>query len=593
MKKKLIVFLLTVAMVCPMMPMAFATSGPDDTATVGGANIQTLLDDISAKGYTITTRDQLPEDAEIVETEMSVNRMSEPIQEVEPTERKKTYSDDAEEQSRRTEKSEYTTNNFSSYGTQLSQLILVAGDVNYDIGTGLKRMYDAYRADVYQGANSQCLKDNSVDNMKQFAVTLNLNGIDSSNYSDLIFELAWITYLCLDYDTPEMFYSNGYCSMGGGYTSTSITLFFRPMYTAGFDNLSQRLALHTQMENKVAELVNASAAYPRAYDKMKFFHDWLCQNNSYNDAAVSSGDYSTSVSGAPWSCVGALLSSSNSSVEGPVCEGYSRAFQLLCQRAGITATVVTSESGNHMWNNLRYGKYWTGVDVTWDDGSGDTHNYDYFFKQVNNMSGHAMDDSNFVQWMPYPILSEISDWKILPFYDVADAGSSSSDFWGTQYIQYVYERNYMSGMTCVEFGIQTSLTRAQFAQILYSIAGKPSVTYTDRFSDVPAGQWYTDAVLWANSQGIANGVSATRFGVNDPITREQLALMLYKYKGAPEVSGSTVDSFADADTISDWALTAMNWAVQNGVMKGTTANELVPAGKATRTETSVMISKIA
>ncbi len=596
MKKKLTAFLLAMTMLCSLMPMAFATSGPDDDTAAGGADINALLSEVSGEGYTFTTRDQLPEGTEIIEPEITIgvsNKMSEPAQELTPSEKIKTYSAEAPEQTGSTEKAEYTTTKFSSYGAQLSDLVVQAGSKTYAVGTAMKKMYDAYRADVRKGANSQCLKDNSANNMKRFAVTINLNGISSSNYEDLMGDMEWLTYLCLDYDTPEMFYSNGYCVMTGSYTSTSVTIYFRPMYTAGFTSQSQRTTLNTQMENKVKEVVNAAAAYPRAYDKMQFFHDWLCQNNSYNHDAVSSDNYSTSVSGAPWSCVGALLSSSNSNVVGPVCEGYSRAFQLLCQRAGITATVVTSDSGNHMWNNLRYGKYWTGVDVTWDDGSGDSYNYDYFFQRVNNMSGHRMDDQYFVDWLDYPELSVISDWTVLPFYDVADAASSSSEFWGKPYIQYVYENDYMSGMTCVNFGINTSLTRAQFAQILYSIAGKPEVTYINHFSDVPAGQWYTNAVVWADSNDIAHGVSDTRFGVNDAITREQLALMLYKYMGAPYVEEGYIDSFADADEVSDWALTAMNWAVRDGVMNGTNKNELQPTGKATRTATAVMISKVA
>ncbi|MDY4483251.1 MAG: S-layer homology domain-containing protein [Butyricicoccus porcorum] len=596
MKKKLTAFLLTAAMLCSLMPMAAATSGPDDDTAAGGSDITALLNEVSGEGYTFTTRDQLPEGTEIIEPEITIgtgNKMSEPTQEIEPTERIKTYSAELPEQTERAEKAEYTTTKFSSYGAQLSNLVVQTSSKTYAVGKAMKKLYDAYRADVRKGANSQCLKDNSDSNMKRFAVTINLSGINSSNYEDLMGDMEWLTYLSLDYDTPEMFYSNGYMGISGTYSKTSVTIYFRPMYSAGFTTKSDRTTLNTQMENKVKELVNAAADYPRAYDKMMFFHDWLCENNSYNHDAVSSNNYVTSVSGAPWSCVGALLSSSNSSVKGPVCEGYSRAFQLLCQRAGITATVVTSGSGNHMWNNLRYGKYWTGVDVTWDDGSENSYNYDYFFQRVNNMSGHVMDDQNFVDWLEYPELSVVSDWKILPFYDVADAASSSSEFWGKPYIQYVYEQNYMSGLTCVNFGINTSLTRAQFAQILYSIAGKPEVTYINHFSDVPAGQWYTNAVVWADSNDIAHGVSDTRFGVNDAITREQLALMLYKYMGAPYVEEGYIDSFADADEVSDWALTAMNWAVRDGVMNGTNKNELQPTGKATRTATAVMISKVA
>lgn len=586
MKKRLTAWLLAMAMLCTAVPAAFATSGPEDVVT-GGVNIQSLLEDTSDKGYLITTRDEIPAGTEILDAEVRSDfKLSESAQEIEPVERMEVYSEELDGATVSDTRAEYTTDSFSTYGEQLADLVIQINDKVYSVGSSLKKMYDTYRSDVRKGANSQCLLDSSSDYMENFAVTLQLSGaqLTSEMASAIISDLAWTTYRCLDFDEPQMFYSNGYCGMSGSYTSSMVSFYFRPLYGAYFeDSQALRISLNEQLHDVADQVVREAAYYPRAYDKMKYFHDWLCENNDYNYAAVESSDYPITVSGTPWSCVGGILSNSVEGVEGPVCEGYSRAFQLLCQKAGITATVITSDSGVHMWNNLRYGQYWSGVDVTWDDGNDGTYNHNYFLQQVNNMSGHEVDDATFVSWLEYPNLSVIADSTVLPFYDVSDS------FWGRDYIQQVYDRDYMSGLTCVNFGISSTLTREQFAQILYSIAGKPAVEYTDRFTDVPDGQWYTSAVLWADENGIANGVSDTRFGVGNSITREQLALMLYQYCGATETPEGYIDSFDDAAKVSDWARTAMNWAVKEGVMSGDNKNRLNPTGKATRSESAVMI----
>ena len=339
----------------------------------------------------------------------------------------------------------------------------------------------------------------------------------------------------------------------------------------------------------MAEIVKGASVYSRAYDKIKYFDAWLCSHNSYNDDAGSSSSgadyYAEKISGTPWSSVGAILSSSNSSVKGPVCEGYSRAFQLLCSKVGIQATNVVSDSGWHMWNNLRYGNYWTGMDVTWNDSSG-TKNY--FCKTVNNTSGHYLDDADFYTWFTYPRLSVISSSRILPYYDVP------GDFWGREYIQKVYDKNYMVGTDCVTFGPNNKVTREQFVQILYSMAGQPSVSYEARFSDVPAGKWYTNAVMWASQNGVVNGYPNGTFGVGKAIRRQDLALILYNYKNQPAAATIDLDArFVDADMIYDYAYDAINWAVASGVMSGDNKGKLNPQGTATRAQTATMISKIA
>lgn len=601
MKKKLTAWFVAVAMLCSVMPMAFATEEPDVEVQTGGVPSVTSLSSLSDENIKLITEDQIPEGAEVLEVEVvastlnqqqyaaAINNPDEIIETNQQIYGQESIDTDVDT------KAEYTTKYFSSYGEQLPNLVYSVGGTYIRVGSALKTMYNNYLNDVKKGTNSTIFKyatgpsgsTTYTNAAKKLGISVNFpSGLSLEIRQALARDMQITVYRCLDYDCSEMFFSNGYVGFGlPGSTTGSVTLWIMPICTKGFETLSQRTTLKNQLDSRVASIVKQAEAYPRAYDKIKFFHDWLCKNNYYNDAAAANSSYSTTISGAPWSSVGGLLSD----VTGiqPVCEAYSRALQTLCHAAGITATVVTSDQGNHMWSNIRYGQYWTGVDVTWDD-TDNGYNYNYFFKKVNNCDYyHVVDHEYLVSWVEFPELSVISNWKVLPFYDVAD------NFWGKPYIQEVYENNYMSGMTCVMFGINTPVTRAQFAQILYSIAGKPSVSYSNRFSDVPSGQWFTNAVLWANSKGIANGVTSTRFGVNDPITREQMALMLYKYKGSPSVSGNYISGFVDAGSVSEWARTAINWAVRDKIMSGTNKNELLPGGKATRTETAVMVSKIA
>ena len=97
-----------------------------------------------------------------------------------------------------------------------------------------------------------------------------------------------------------------------------------------------------------------------------------------------------------------------------------------------------------------------------------------------------------------------------------------------------------------------------------------------------------DAVIWANANGIVGGYGGGVFGPDDPITREQLAAILWRYAGSPESSHS-LDAFTDAGQISDWAMDAMRWANENGVLNGDGSGHLIPRGNATRAHVAQMI----
>ena len=157
--------------------------------------------------------------------------------------------------------------------------------------------------------------------------------------------------------------------------------------------------------------------------------------------------------------------------------------------------------------------------------------------------------------------------------------------WYHDYVDYMVDNGYMNGVSKTEFGIDSSVTRAQLVTILYRIAGEPSVDGEENpFTDVAKDQWYTDAIIWAAGEGIVNGVSATEFAPNKEITREQIVTILYRYDGQKKVEKDQLSSFTDAGKIADYAVDAMNWAIAEEIINGVTESALAPANTATRAQ---------
>ena len=169
-----------------------------------------------------------------------------------------------------------------------------------------------------------------------------------------------------------------------------------------------------------------------------------------------------------------------------------------------------------------------------------------------------------------------------PFQDVA------SSAWYYEAVRFVNENNIMSGYGDGTFAPDNNLSRAMLAQILYNNEGKPSVTGNSVFSDVLAGAWYANAVNWAAEHGIVTGYGNGAFGPDDNITREQLAVMLWRYAGGPVANEERLD-FTDAEEVSNYALSALRWAVENKIINGKTDGTLDPKGLASRAQTAQML----
>ena len=175
----------------------------------------------------------------------------------------------------------------------------------------------------------------------------------------------------------------------------------------------------------------------------------------------------------------------------------------------------------------------------------------------------------------------------LPFRDV------SASAWYYDAVRYVYERGMMAGTGDNQFSPDATTTRAMIVTILYSLENRPAAGSAD-FTDVPSGQWYSSPIAWAAANGIVGGYGDGRFGPNDTITREQMAMILYRYaqiKGYDVSNTGDLSRYTDAGQANDWALTALGWANAQGLITGNTASTLNPTGSATRAEVATILMR--
>lgn len=194
--------------------------------------------------------------------------------------------------------------------------------------------------------------------------------------------------------------------------------------------------------------------------------------------------------------------------------------------------------------------------------------------RVNGISGNV--DLNF--WIDYS----------LPYDDV----SKGSWYYDAAY--YMYRQGYMTGLSPTKFGPSAQISRAQFTTILYRMSGSPQIAYSSVFPDVPNGQFYTNAVLWANKVGVVTGYGNGKFGPSDLITREQMATILYRYArycGYNISAQGDLIKFDDNGKVAPFASEAMRWAVGAGVISGNANGTLAPRNPADRASAAVMLMR--
>lgn len=182
---------------------------------------------------------------------------------------------------------------------------------------------------------------------------------------------------------------------------------------------------------------------------------------------------------------------------------------------------------------------------------------------------------------------------MLPATAVSESGFTdvAADAWYAEAVAYCRENGLMSGTSERTFSPNTMTSRAMLVTILYRQAGSPSLENEDLgypFSDVPGDSWYADGVYWARLEGVVSGYDGNRFGPNDPVTREQLATILWRDAGSPATE-SEQQPFADQAAIASYAVEAVAWARENGIVNGRDGNRFDPDGQATRAETATIL----
>ena len=169
--------------------------------------------------------------------------------------------------------------------------------------------------------------------------------------------------------------------------------------------------------------------------------------------------------------------------------------------------------------------------------------------------------------------------------------------WAREAIDFMVEGGFMQGTSGTTFAPNLAFSRAMAVTILHRMAGEPEAASAPVFSDVATGRWYSNAVAWAHSSGVVQGIGGGRFAPNVNITRQEMATILHRFatdqgRDVTLSSGVAMD-FPDANLIQEWAEGAMNWAVYNEIMRGTDLGTLNPQGNATRAEAATVLMRFA
>ena len=182
--------------------------------------------------------------------------------------------------------------------------------------------------------------------------------------------------------------------------------------------------------------------------------------------------------------------------------------------------------------------------------------------------------------------------SVTAYAAVEDTGFSdvAADAWYADAVTYVRDNGLMSGTSDTTFTPGGTMTRGMLVTTLYRMAGSPSLENEDLgypFADVPGDAWYADGVYWARLAGVVGGYSEDQFGPDDPVTREQIAVILWRYAGSPAAESGT--DFADEGSISAYAAQAVDWARANGIVNGVEDNRFLPQSSATRAQVATIL----
>ena len=249
---------------------------------------------------------------------------------------------------------------------------------------------------------------------------------------------------------------------------------------------------------------------------------------------------------------------------------------------GETVTITATPDAGYMLDTLSVTAGGKELEVT-DNGDG-TYSFTMPSSKVSISAAFAEDPD----WVDPEQPEEPGTTTVADIFSDVVPGA-----WYTDAVQYAYDNGLMTGTSATAFEPNTTTTRGMIVSMLHRLEGSPAVGSAD-FSDVASGDWYANPVAWAASEGIVGGYGDGTFGPNDPITREQMASILYHYadyKGLDVSARASLDAYSDADSVSPWASDVMSWAVSEGIISGMTEDTLAPQGTATRAQVAAMFQR--
>ena len=242
-----------------------------------------------------------------------------------------------------------------------------------------------------------------------------------------------------------------------------------------------------------------------------------------------------------------------------------------------------------------------GIPVEWVNPYTDVQEGDWYFDAVRFVSEKKLfSGMTATEFAPGISLSRAMLVTVLWRYAGSPAGWENpftdvpNGSWFTQAVAWAAENGIVNGVGNGMFEPESSMTRAMLVTVLWRYAGQPQAA-ANPFTDVPGGEWYTQAVAWAAENGVVNGIGGGKFDPNGRVTREQAAAILFRYaqyKGLEAVTlEENLGAYTDADQISEYAVQAFNWVVGQGLMTGVTDTTLEPASSATRAQVATILMR--
>ena len=283
--------------------------------------------------------------------------------------------------------------------------------------------------------------------------------------------------------------------------------------------------------------------------------------------------YTRPSSGGPGSSGGSIATPTTYNVNVNAATNGAVAADKKTASKGTTVTVTASPSKGYVVDAVKVvDKDGKDVAVTGKDG-----------KYVFTMPASAVTvTGSFKAETPAPVA--------LPFTDV------KSGNWFYDAVKYAYAQGLMTGTSATTFAPNGTMNRAMIVTVLYRLEKSPAVTGASKFTDVPAGQWYSDAVAWAAANKIVNGYDETTFGPMNAVTREQMAAILFRYEQVKGLENVTLEEnlnrFPDQNKISAYAIPALQWAVGQKIINGNADGTLDPTGTATRAQVAQIFTNL-